>query len=196
MSEKTARGNRWGLAIVGLVLLAGGLLSLARGLHLLPGAPAGKPVLDAWLRRAAEPAWFWPVAAACCVLVALLGLRWLAVQARTDRVRRLRLANGPTGRTVLDADALADAVADEIAGYRGVRRATAQLRQGRRGRSLHLVVVADDRGDVAAVRARVETEALPRARRALAIDTIPTSVLVHVATGADRRGRAGLTRVA
>ena len=89
MSRRTARGNRIGLVVVGLVLLAAGAYALARGVAVRPEllGSAHAPLTDQHVRRyPTSQSWFWPVVAGVTVMIALLALRWLAVQARTDAV--------------------------------------------------------------------------------------------------------------
>jgi len=90
-SRRTGRGNRYGLFLIGLVLLLGGGLALARSLGafnhpvpLLGAASASSPLLSQpetdYVHGAA---WFWPVLGVAAALLALICLRWLLTPLRT-----------------------------------------------------------------------------------------------------------------
>jgi len=131
MTNRTARGNRVGLAVTGLVLLIAGGYVLARSLGAFGSTQARQPVYtDAeagWIRTTI---WIWLAVAAVGVMIAILALRWLIVQLRTERLNRLIVDTDPSGpgaadvavgRTDLPAGALSTAVGSEIQTYPGVR---------------------------------------------------------------------------
>ena len=174
MSSRVDTANRVALALWGLLLLAAGGLGLALGSGVFGQAP---PVLPEAVRdSAAEQPWFWWAVAAACLLLALLGLRWLLAQLHTDRVGRLDLtADERDGRTVVHSGALTDAVEDEATALRGVSGASAQLRDDR-GRRLALAVDLTDHADIAGVRDALEQQVVGHARQAVDDPGLPVDI--------------------
>src|SRR5690606_31043793 len=84
-ARRGARGNRWGLGLLGLLLAAGGGAAVAAGAGLLGPEAAGA-------RIGAAPAgalpWLPYAGAAVSVLVALVARRWRGGPARPAAVRR------------------------------------------------------------------------------------------------------------
>jgi hypothetical protein len=188
--NRPARLNRTLLAITGLVLLLAGAFSLAFGLGLLRNVLHGLdptvPLLPAQLD---PPTWVAYVTIVVAVVVGLLCLRWLLAQAlRRPKTATWRLP-GDSGRgaTRLDTDHAADAIAADIAAYRGVAKANATLTGPRAQPVLHLVVHTETGTDIGPLRERITTHALPRLRHALELDTLPADLLLRLdTTPADR----------
>jgi hypothetical protein len=193
MSRRTARGNRYGLVLTGLIVAIAGGLALARGfgafadIDFFGTAAAHDPLLSATESDyTATHVWVWYVLAVIAVLVALWALRWLIVQMRSDRVRVLRIEpDRGRGSTNMRADALADALADEIDSYRGVDRAEVRVIGDPDRPRLHLVVGAERGSDLTTLRERIRTQALAHARQVLECDELPTLVTLRLDT-ADR----------
>ena len=193
MSSKTARGNRIGLAVVGVLLLAAGGYVLARSLGAFGTEQADAPVYAertaSWIH--AQQRWIWITLAAIGVIVALLALRWLLVQLRTDRLGRIAmdtdLALDPdddgdlgAGRTTLPTSALTTAIGQEIDGYLGVRAVTVHV-AGRPDRpELRLEVTIESGADPARIRTRIVDEAIAHAKAALDTEFLPTQLLLAV----------------
>ena len=193
MNSKTARGNRIGLAVVGVLLLAAGGYVLARSLGAFGTEQADAPVYAertaSWIH--AQQPWIWITLAAIGVIVALLALRWLLVQLRTDRLGRIAmdtdLALDPdddgdlgAGRTTLPTSALTTAIGQEIDGYPGVRAVTVHV-AGRPDRpELRLEVTIDSDADPARIRTRIVDEAIAHAKAALDTEFLPTQLLLAV----------------
>lgn len=189
-TRRTARGNRWGLALVGLVLAAVGGGALAVGLEAFGAGAAGTP-LGAGPEAAGlpSPGWLPYAVAAVAVVVALLALRWLFVQGRVDRVRRLMVEpEAGAGRSELASGAAQGAVEEAVGALPGVRRARARLQGSERTPRLRLDVVVDDDADVAEVWSRVRGESLTDLRGALEVDRLPT--VVRISMAAPKRNRA------
>ena len=93
MHRRTARGNRLGLVVVGVVLLAGAvaLFGARLGWYGRPGRHARVYPGSAATFVRDNSDWLWPVAAAVAIVLGLVFLRWLLVQPRTDTVRRVVL---------------------------------------------------------------------------------------------------------
>jgi hypothetical protein len=178
VNRRTARVNRTGLAIVGLLLLAAGIAALLRALNVAPGVlgPPDAPVTDQVTRDfAAEQGWFWPVLAIALVLVALLALWWLLAQAGRDSLRTMRLDGGPRGSSTMPAAAASGALEDDLGRSPYLRRVRASFSGGASRPHLDLVVTMDPAADPEAVRERVDV-ALDRQRRALEAPDLSTMV--------------------
>ena len=183
MTRHTAHVSRTGLVIVGLILLLGGGVVLARGLNAsssILGSSHAPLLTHAQVRYPAQHGWVWPVTTAAAAVIALLALWWMAAQTSTKTVRRLPLEPDRIhGTTVLRADAATDAITDELESYPSIRSAGAALRGSPRAPGLRLSVTAENRADPATARTRIETEALPNLRTALELDTIPTVLRIR-----------------
>jgi hypothetical protein len=91
------------------------------------------------------------------------------------------------GSTVLDADAAATAVAEEIEDHPGIRRTRAAITGSRSRPRLHLTVTTEVDTPVTELRERIAGEAPPRLRAALDIQDLPTEILVRLGETTGRR---------
>lgn len=169
------RGNRLVVALLGLLLAGAGGAALATALGAFGREAGDRPVLDPTVVAFAEDnGWYWPAIGVAAALVALLSLRWLLAQARSDRVSTLPLSRDPRrGHTDLDAAALTGAVEDEIEVGHGVSRARAVLSGATTAPLLTLTVTLDGRVEVDEVHRRVVEGAVAHAREALAAPELP-----------------------
>lgn len=190
MTRHTASVSRTGLVIIGLILLLGGGVVLARGLNASSSVLGSShvPLLtDSQVRYPTQHGWVWPVAAAVSAVIALLALWWIAAQTSTKTVRRMPLEPDRIhGTTVLRADAATGAITDELESYPSIRSADAALRGSPRTPGLRLSVTAENRANPASTRTRIETEALPHLRTALERDSIPTVLRFQFSRAFDR----------
>ena len=197
MHRRTARGNRLGLASTGLVLAAAGAaLVLAR--QGLLGNVGRRDVLYPERARSFvhdNGSWLWPVVAAAAILLGLVFLRWLLVQPRTDRLRRLVVdtdehadTDPSAGRTRMPASALTGIVTDDIAALRGVRRVSAGLTGHVDSPELWLDVSTDPDADLARIHHAITTDVVGDARACLDLTRLPTHLQLSVARRT--RGRA------
>jgi hypothetical protein len=175
-SPGAVRTNRTLLALVGLLLLLIGLATLALGTGLLNPPAQDQPVLnttaDTWLEG---HSWIWWPIAAAGVLIALLCLRWLLAQARSNRVSSLRIGERtPEGHTTVAGSALTAALENEVEGYRGVQRTHAHLTGSPSAPRLSLTVTLDGRVPVKEVQQQITDQAIAHARQALSVQTLPT----------------------
>lgn len=182
----TARVNRTILILLGLILLAAGVLGLVLSFGGFGAQPAESPVLPEQLRSFADQnAWFWWVVALAGVLLALLALRWLLAQLRTDRVSRLDLTDDDrAGVTTVHTGAVCDAVEDEARTFRGVSGATAHIRGARD--TMDLRVDLTDRADIADVRSKLEDVLVPHLRQALDDPHMPVDIELRLGRTSDR----------
>ncbi|MBB2748283.1 UNVERIFIED_ORG: hypothetical protein FHR35_008176 [Microbispora rosea subsp. rosea] len=189
MKTRSGKGNRTGLALSGLVLLAAGGLALARALGAFGDAAVREPVVDAGARNLAATApWFWPVVAAIGFVIGLIGLAWLLALLRVDRPRRLRLESGTSGVTEVDAHPASEALAEQVSAYPDVRRAHAVLRGPSDDPHLDLGVSAVEPADLGALVTRLHDEAVPDLRTTLGLHRLPAMVRLDITGG--RRTRA------
>jgi hypothetical protein len=175
MSARVNGANRTLLGLLGLLLLAAGGLGLAVSFGAL--GDAGTPVLPPGVRDYAnDQPWFWWAVAGVCLVLALLGLRWLLAQLQTDRVGRLDLTTDDRdGLTTVHAGALTDAVEAEVEDLRGVAGASAHLLD-RGGRRLTLAVDLAEYADIAEVRQILEDRVVAHARQAIDDPELPVDI--------------------
>ena len=194
MSTRTTRGNRWGLGIVGLLLLGLGGYVLARSLGAFGAGQAGEPVytetVATWIH---QNSWVWICVVAVAAVIGLLALRWLLVQLRAERLHRIRIdvqdgsdpvTAGPdlaAGVSSVQADAVTGAVGREIEDYPGIRSVRSYLAGAPDEPTLFLKVVIDADADVARLRRRIVTDAVGNARIALDDPYLPAQLQLGVA---------------
>lgn len=190
MPATVDRANRAVLLLLGLLLVGGGGLGLARGFYAFSNSAAHEPLITqaerSFVHRNAG--WFWLVVAVGSLVIALLALRWVIAQLSTQRVGTLRLEpDRSAGDTTLQSRALTDAVTDELEGYRGVRGASARLIGVPEEPDLLLTVDLDGRADFGEVRRRVEHEAIPHLRQAVGLERLPIRLRLRVAPAPERQ---------
>ena len=186
MSRRVDTANRTVLTLLGLLLLGGGGVGLAASFGAFGDPP---PVLPAPARRFEDDQpWFWWALAGVCLLIALLALRWLLAQLRTDRLSRLDLTRDDReGRTVVHAGALTDAVEEEAKALRGVAGASARLLEDH-ARKLTVAVELADYADVAEVRRVIEDRVVAHARQAVDDPDLPVDVELRPGRRSGSRG--------
>ncbi|XVQ10146.1 alkaline shock response membrane anchor protein AmaP [Spirillospora sp. CA-255316] len=182
MDRHASRLNHVCLALLGLVLLAAGVLGLARGLGAFGRDAAADPLItDAMRRYAAGQGWFWPVVAGAGAMLAVLGLAWLLAQARSERLPGLALEPDPSkGATRVSERAVTAALEEEIGEYPGVRGVRAHLLGSSARPRLTLNVAYGGQADLDALRRRIREEAVPRLRVALERDSLPAVVKLRL----------------
>ncbi|MFE2498240.1 alkaline shock response membrane anchor protein AmaP [Streptomyces scopuliridis] len=138
MREHT-KTNRILLALVGLVLLGGGLLTLAAGADLyrrwgltppadwLPTTPRNVLIPRADQARWADQGWWWPTVIAALALLTLLALTWLLSQHRRWRSRQLPVPDTPRKAVSVNDHALNDALTTDLNTLPGARRTRARV---------------------------------------------------------------------
>src|SRR5699024_11963756 len=78
--RRSALGNRWGLALIGVLLLVIGLVALAVGQGLFGGQTAGQRILGPPVLAVLGQQWVPYVAVAVALVAGFLALRWLMAQ--------------------------------------------------------------------------------------------------------------------
>ncbi|UBU11918.1 alkaline shock response membrane anchor protein AmaP [Nonomuraea gerenzanensis] len=182
VDRKTGRGNRWGLALVGLALVILGGSALARGLGAFSQnwAAARTTLVDgnvvAFFAR--NSPWIWWLLALAALVVAVLALRWLSVQGRRESRRTLRIEDGPTGVTEVSESGMAQAVAADVESSPAVLHAAAHLVGPHP--EVRLRVVADESVPMEELSRHLATVALPHVRDALDRDRVPAVARVSL----------------
>ncbi|GAA3001125.1 alkaline shock response membrane anchor protein AmaP [Actinokineospora diospyrosa] len=171
--ERPSRLNRALLAATGLLLLACAGFALGTRFavldvlppdgHLLPGDPA-------------PPTWVWYATAACGVVLGLLALRWLVAQViREPKAHQWRF-DTDTGRTGLAASTATAPLLAETETYPGVLAARGTLAGTRANPALALVITTEQDAEPGAIRHALAARGVPRLRRALDLEDLPTTV--------------------
>lgn len=177
------RTNRAALTVFGLLALLGGaagLIASAGGFGTVYAHRAlfANPV-GTYVNRHGD--WLWPAIAAACLLIAFLSLRWIAaLLLSTDRADDITITRGSRGGTTMHPAALTGAVTREIETYHGADTAKARV-LGEPGDPVLVVTVAASRSaDLAALRHRIESEALSHARHAVGKPDLPIQLDIDV----------------
>ena len=183
MRGKTDRTSRVVLTVLGALLLVVGIAGILATTGVYAAGFARRTLLAnpgaAWIGD--HGGWFWPVATAVVIVLALLSLRWLArVISPEPRTRDISIDG--SARTTLGATALRDALTTEIQTYRGVDTALVRVYGDAQAPRLGVRVALTDDAHVAAVRDRVEREALAHARTALDEPDMPVTLDLAVTT--------------
>ncbi len=175
MSSRVNAANRTIAGLLGLLLLAAGGLGLAVSFGAFGNSR--QPLLPQPMRDyATDQPWLWWAVAAVCLVLALLGLRWLLAQLHTDRLGRLDLTTDDRdGRTIVHTSALTDAVEAEVESLRGVSGASAHMLD-RRGQRLTLAVDLTEYADIAELRHVLEDRVVGHARRAIDDPDLPVDI--------------------
>jgi len=186
------RTNRTVLTLLGLLLLLTGAAGLVASVGGFGKAFSHKALFDNRVSRwiGGHGHWLWPLAAVLGAIAALLTLRWLiALLFSGDRAVHLavRTEDCTAGRTTLRPGALSDAVSTEIGSYRCVDSAKARVLGD--DHNPHLVVAVTTHGDadVAALRHRIETDALTHARQVLDQPALPIQLDLDVSRNTTQR---------
>ncbi|GAB2487763.1 hypothetical protein [Jatrophihabitans fulvus] len=190
MHRRTTRLNHVLLVVVGIVLLAAGTFLLARHFGWISQLPKSDRLYSRPQRRwVHDHTWAFAVVGGAAALVGLVALRWLFVQPRIDRLRRLPIDpdTGQHGRTVLAATALTDQVEEDLESHPGVARARVLVTGRADTPTLVLRVAAHAAGDIDAVREFLVEDALPAARTALEAEGVPMQLHLLVAGKTEQR---------
>lgn len=176
-TRRSAHGNRWGLGLLGILLAGAGAVSLAAGLGAFGAGVAGAPLVgEAVLDRFRQP-WVPYAGAAVAIVVALVAVRWLVVQWRSDTMGRLRVeGESSRGVTEIPAAAVRHVLEDKIDQYPGIRRAHARLTGSWHDPGVVLDITLDADADAASTWQRIHREEIATLREALEIDDLPAVV--------------------
>lgn len=188
--RRSARGNRLGLVIVGIVLLAAGLAALAAGQGLLGGDLAASPLLGDRVNEVLGQQWVPYAVVAVAFVAGFLALRWLMVQGMNDTVGRLFLERDDAGNVEMPENVARGALEQEVADYPGVRRARARLTESNDEPHLRLALTLEDDADVATVWKRVRSEAIANLRGTLELERVPAVIRMSMTAPAKNPRRS------
>ncbi len=178
------RTNRFALTVFALVLLLAGVFGIVASTGGFGKSYTHRTLfanqVSSYVGK--HGSWLWWAVAGVCVVIALLALRWmLALLLTTDRVSDINvIRKGQHGATVLHSSALTAAVSREIETYHGAESARARVLGDSGDPSLVVTVTAARSADLAALRARIEAEALSHARSALGKPDLPIQLDLEV----------------
>ncbi|MDT0530950.1 alkaline shock response membrane anchor protein AmaP [Micromonospora sp. DSM 115977] len=186
------RTTRALLTVLGMALLAAGTAGILAGTDVLGHHLADRHLTDNPIARylGDNNVWFWPVAALVGLAAAILALRWLiAVLTPRSRAADITITSAPSaGCTSLDANALTDAVTTEINSYRGVDTSHAKVYGSPTDPRLTITVRTEDSANIAAIRDRIESNALAHIRQALERPDLP--IILNINIGDRQSSRA------
>lgn len=189
MHRRTRRGNRLGLALVGVVLILGAAAVLSAHFGVLGPRAAMETLypggLSDWI---GQHRWsYWGIAVLMAI-VALLCLRWLLVQLRTDRVGRISVDSDrhdatDAGITTVVTAAVVDAVTTASERLTGVRSTSAAVSGHRDAPELWLTITLAEDADSGAVRRVLQDSVLRDVRAALEMPDLPVYLTLDVSRG-------------
>lgn len=179
---RSSGGDRSLLALLGLVLLALGVLVALLSYGVFGAGRAGRPILDPAVVEAVEAQSLIAriVAIAVGVLLLVLGLMWTARSLRPERRPDLVLDPGPETAITVNSGAAADALATQAAGLPGVGRAKARMVGSHDAPALRISMWLADDADVGDVLSRLDRQVLSSARSALGIAALPVAVRLEL----------------
>jgi hypothetical protein len=179
---RSAAGDRWLVALIGLVLLAVGVGVTLLSYGVLGTARAWRPLLDPIIvdTVATEPVLWRAIAIAGGIVLAVLGLAWVARAVRPEPRPDVVLDGGPDTTILVSSGAAADAVAAQAGTLAGVGRARARLVGSTAAPALRVTLWLTDDADVRAVLRRLDEEVLATVRSALDLPALPVAVRLEV----------------
>lgn len=181
---RSAAVDRTLAMLIGLVLMAAGVLVALLSYGVFGVARAGRPLLDPLIVDAmrVQPDVARLVALGAGVLLVLLGLMWAARSLRPERHPDLVLDSGPDTAIVISSSAMADAISAQANTIPGVGRARARLVGSDEAPALRITLWLADDAEVRSVLARLHDEVLGVARDSLGIAALPTAVRLELDT--------------
>lgn len=182
--------NRSLLLLLGIVLLAVGVLALALGLGAFGDSRAQSAVVPGGLIDfvGGNGAWFWPLVAILALLLAYLGWRWLKAQfTPPKRVNDIDLTGDPKeGFTRARADGPAHGFAQDVARHPSVDAAKARMLSNGSTPQIGLRLDVFENGDMESVRRHVGGPALERLRRTLGQELVTVDLDMRLKEAAGR----------
>lgn len=191
--------NRVLLGLIGLVLLVLGLSVLVGSLDLqrhwgftVPGwwpftGPHDVLLTEHSRTRYRSDGWWWPVVFAVLGVLLLGSLWWLLAQARTRRLRQIRVDSGDGQGALLRGRALESVLANEAAGQEGVQRAHVHLTGRRSTPQTRVRLLLAPHVNPGTALNDLTDQALAHARNSAGLASLPAEVrLKGVKHGAER----------
>lgn len=191
--------NRVLLGLTGLLLLALGLSVLIGGLDLqrhwdvtLPSSwpfdgPKDVLLTDHDRTRFRAHGWWWPVVIAALGVLFVAALWWLLAQARTRRLRQLRVDSGDAQGALVRGRAVEHVLSAESEAYEGVEWAGASLVGRRGGPQARLVLGLAPHATPVDVVAALDASVLERARTSAGLAELPAEARLRAVRHRARR---------
>ena len=179
---RSATGDRWLLVLIGLVLLAVGVGVTLLYYGVFGSWRAARPLLDPiMVDTVATDLVLWRVIAiAVGIVLALLGLAWVARSVRPEPRPDVVLDGGPDTTILVSSGAAAEAVATQAATLPSVARARARTVGSTAAPALRVTLWLTDDADVRAVLHRLDAEVLATVCSALDLSALPMAVRLEV----------------
>jgi hypothetical protein len=179
---RSAGGDRTLTIILGLVLLAAGVLAALVGFGVFGSYRAQRPLIDPMITS-----WFaqhstagrW-IAIGVGVVLLLLGLWWAARSLRPEPRPDVTLSESPGERLTVEHAAICDAVRHDAETVSGVSRARVRLVGTSERPALRLNLSLVEGSDVRDVWAELDARVLARARQAFGVSALPSAVRLEL----------------
>jgi hypothetical protein len=191
--------NRVLFGLIGLVLLVVGLSVLVGSLdlqrrwnftmpHWWPFTGPKDVLLTARDRtRYRSDGWWWPVVIAVLAVLALGSLWWLLAQARTRRLRQLRIDSRDGSSALLRGRAVEQALTAESQAYDGVEWAGARLVTRHGNPEARLVLGLEPFANPREVVDGLDADVLTHARTSAGLDELPAEARLRAVRHRARR---------
>ncbi len=179
---RSAAADRWLTVLVGLVLLLAGVGATLLSYGVFGTGRAARPLLDPIMLDtvAAQPLLWRVVAIVGGVLLAVLGLAWVARSVRPEPRPDIVMNGGADTTIRVSSAAAGEAVASQAGTLPGVARARARLVGAADAPALRVTLWLADDADVRDVLARLNDEVLATARASLGLPTLPVAVRLEL----------------
>jgi hypothetical protein len=179
---RSAGADRWLVVLIGLVLLAAGAGVTLLSYGVFGTARAGRPLLDPIIVAAvaANPMLWRVVAIAGGIVLAVLGLAWVARSVRPEPHPDVVLPGGSETTILVSSTAVGEAVAAQAGALPGVRRARARLVGSAAAPAVRVTLWLADDADVRTILRRLDEEVLATARSAFELPALPVAVRLEL----------------
>lgn len=194
MRQTAGTLNRTWLAILGFLLLAGGVSALLQSATILqniaPTPPPGTKIVTGGLHPFFAQQWLLILFLVVGIIVGALALLWIIAQIpRKNLAETFRLQQpGAQGRTTCDPSVLADAVTHQISSLPGVVAASALLRGTADDPDLTLKVTVNDQTDIRALLRHLEKTTLAELSTALETPLLKRRIQIDVSARSHNTG--------
>lgn len=185
-TARSAASDRSTVALIGLVLLALGVLVTLLSLGVFGSARAGRPLIDPIaldaLRAQALVAQI--VALVVGLLLLVLGLRGVVRSLSPEPRPDLVLEHGRDTAISISSSAAADALGAQAGAVPGVSRARVRVVGTEAAPALRVTAWLDEDADVREVCRRLDEEVIGRARTSFGLSAVPVALRLELDTGA------------
>jgi len=179
---RSAGSDRTLTTLIGLVLLAAGVLAVLLGYGVFGQYRGDRPVLDPlvmqWISAHLDAfRWF---ALAVGLVLLVVGLSWALRSLRPEARPDVLMSDAPGERLLVEHSAVADAIRTDAETIEGVTRARVRLVGTPQRPALRMSLSLEEGADVRDVWADVDGRVLARARQAFGVSALPTAVRLEL----------------